>query len=300
MGVVALAGVLVGCTSDDGVGNAGIPNGFDVSDGSRQIGPAIPHGVTHYFNGEPVLDAGFEVVLAVTGDPLEVLNAYVDQARELGLTDVMPKPDARDGEGGDLPCGDGGDRTDDVFTCWMSARTPDRPDPRSMVLAFARGSVDGSQPFSHLTMRFWTTEDNWEHAGVSPVRDEGAVPPVPDSVDPPSNDRTMFDHWGPGEPVAVESGSTLMAELPGHACTAWMPEALLKVTGEARAVLRRYVEQLEGLIQLDSSGILDPIEVEGGQLTVGTAAELGGMSYVFTLFESDDNGDWIRLTSCYD
>jgi len=40
--------------------------------------------------------------------------------------------------------------------------------------------------------------------------------------------------------------------------------------------------------------------VEGGQLTVGTAAELGGMSYVVTLFESDDNGAWIRLTSCYD
>ena len=263
VGVVGLLGVLLGCTSDDGAGDGGIPNGFDVADGSRQIGPAIPHGVTHYFKGEPVLDSGFAVVLAVTGDPLEVMNAYVDQARELGLTDVMPKPDAGDGETGDLHCGDGGDRTDDVFTCWMSARTPDRQDPRIMVLAFGCGSVDGSQPFSHLTMKYWTTETNWEHAGVSAVGDELAVPPVPDSIDPPPNDRTMFDKWGPGEPVAVEDGSTLMAELPGHACTAWMPEALLEVSGEPRDVLRRYVEQLEGLIQLDSSDILEPIDVEG-------------------------------------
>jgi hypothetical protein len=136
------------CGDDDGgSGTTGvgdpIRDGFDVVEGSAMIGRAFPAGVAYLQDGEPVVDDGFRALPVVRDGPRPVIEGYLAQARDLGLSDVE-----------DPSCGEH-ELVDGVYSCSGFARTGDPADPRSVVLSFHRGRVGEATRFmvTHTVFR---------------------------------------------------------------------------------------------------------------------------------------------------
>jgi hypothetical protein len=281
-----------------------IRDGFRVVDGSELIGPAFPIGVAYFFEGEPLVDGGFRAIFEVRGNPRDVINGYLDQARELGLAEGT----AADSEAGHTSepigrawCGDR-DESADEFTCGGFARNRDENNPRSLVLSFARGRVGDTHPFSHLEMRYSTTPLYWENGplveGGLDDADASDPPPVPDDLARPTNESKLFDGWPPVDPIDVLDGTLPVLEMPHFDCTAFTPLAVLEVADDPQGVIADYADQFSKITQEDAQ-IDPPIEVSGGQLRVARASEAGGVSYAAYLFETGQES-WLLIESCYD
>lgn len=102
--VLAIVGVLTGCTGDDDAGDEGptttapatttdpawsppgtaVVAGLVVPDGAALVGAPVAIPVTYTIDGVPTQDPDVRrAVLAVTGDPFAVFDALADQARAL-------------------------------------------------------------------------------------------------------------------------------------------------------------------------------------------------------------------------
>jgi hypothetical protein len=281
-----------------------IRDGFRVVDGSELIGPALPIGVAYFFEGEPVIDGGFRAFFEVRGDPRDVINGYLGQARKLGLSD---------GTAGDSDSGPNSEPIGrawcehrdeyggaDEFACGGFARNGDETDPRSLVLSFARGRVGDNHPFSHLEMRYSTTPTAWETGPLvaGDLNGRPDPPPVPEDLGQPANESTLFAGWPPVEPVDVLDGTLPVLEMPYFDCTAFTPLALLEVTGNPQGVIAAYAEQFSGITQ-EGAQVDPPLDVTGGRLRVARSSEAGGVEYAARLLETDE-GSWLLIESCYD
>jgi hypothetical protein len=283
-----------------------ISDGYRVVDGSELIGPAFPIGVAYVYDGAPVKDSGFRAFFEVRGQPRDVINGYLEQARELGLTE---------GTGADSDAGQtseqvGGARCRhpdllegvDAFTCGGFARNRDANNPRSLVLSFARGRVGDASPFSHLEMRYSTTPLYWEIGplvgGDAGGADGPDTPPAPENLAPSSNMPTLFDGWPPVDPIDVLDGTLPVLQMPNLDCSAFTPLAVLQVTDHPETVIAAYNDQFAAITQ-EAADIDPPVEVDSGQLYVARASEAGGASYNAYLFDTDQE-TWLLIESCYD
>jgi hypothetical protein len=217
-----------------------IAPGFTVVDGTELVGVPIPAFVGRTVNETDVVDHGWRATLILDGDPVEIVDEYLDQAVVAGLDDGDPRPAA---------CAWMADRQ---VTCTTGvARTPDASDPRSLEIRAVRGEVSG-QPVSHLRLRYSTREDVWDDVllwdDVSPPSSggEGAEPPeppddwptLPEAGDP-------FDRaWGGLGVLDVVPGSVLVAQ-PGYGlgCDSTDWSAILRVDGDPETILQQYVDQ---------------------------------------------------------
>jgi hypothetical protein len=126
----------------DSTGAPGTPlgDGFEVADGSVLVGPVFPSsraGVS-----QETIDEGWRALLLVTGDLEDVLNAYVTQARAVGL---FPQPRCDEGTEGLLACTGVDDEATRGIEMWLQrGRGEDAPNPVSHL--FLRYRRTGPQP----------------------------------------------------------------------------------------------------------------------------------------------------------
>jgi hypothetical protein len=301
---LALAGALMlgasACT-DDGPDTfaAGQPirDGFTVAEGSALVAPALPTGVEMSVNNEPVVDDGFIAVLEVRGDPVEVLQRYLDQAAELGMTERSPGDESPDFAGRPEGYGCRAPSNDQVYTCAGFARTPDGERRRSLTLQLWRGTFRDAPPMSHLELRVSTVDVYWSFGADGVQYDTGlAEPPaVPDDLDL-GDDAAAFAHHPVINPVARVPGSRVVADLTTGPSTGLV---LVEVTGDPAEVLVGYAAAFE---EIAGEARRDPTRpVPGGRQTAIHASSAGGVEYQAWLYEPD-GGDrsWLLIRGGYD
>lgn len=301
---LALAGALVlgasACT-DDGpdafAAGQPIRDGFTVAEGSALVAPALPTGVEMSVNNEPVVDGGFIAVLEVRDDPVEVLERYLDQAAELGMTEHTPGDQSPDFAGRPEGYGCRAPSNDQVYTCAGFARTPDGERRRSLTLQLWRGTFRDAPPMSHLELRVSTVDVYWSF-GVDGVQyDTGLAEPPdePDDLDL-GEDAAAFAHHPVINPVARVPGSRVVADLTTGPSTGLV---LVEVTGDPAEVLVGYAAAFE---EIAGEARRDPTRpVPGGRQTAIHASSAGGVEYQAWLYEPD-GGDrsWLLIRGGYD
>lgn len=274
-----------------------IRDGFTVAEGSELVAPALPTGVEMSINNKPVVDDGFIAVLQVQGDPVAVLQRYLDQAAELGMTEHTPGDAGPDFAGRSEGYGCRAPSNDQVYTCAGFARTPDGEPRRSLTMQLWRGAADEAPPMSHLEVRLSTVEAYWSF-GIDGSQHN------PHQVEPPAasddleldDDAAAFAHHPVINPVARVPGSRVVADITTGPSSGLV---VVEVTGEPAEVLAGYAAAFEDIA---GEARQDPTRrVRGGRQTAVHAATAGGVEYQAWLYEPE-SGDraWLLIRGGYD
>ena len=270
-----------------GAGAPGTPlgDGFTVVDGTTLVGDPIPIGVAVVRNGQPILDEGWTATSVVDGgDPVAIIDAYMDQAERAGLTQ-------QPGTGCTLEV--------DVAVCSAFARSPEVAEPRSVSATVVRGRREDLLS-DHVILRYSTTDLSWDHGQQRNDREPNLTTPAPTT-------------WPPlvpvGEPlgtagetthaVVVQDGSRLAA--PAHLNlddTTGGIVAMLEVAGDPRSVLQAYLDHLTGL-GLDASTPQD-LEIGDAVVTSASPSEAGGDHFTLTLVERPGRPTWLVIEGSHD
>ena len=304
-GAAALVGAVLtaagsACT-DDGpdafAAGQPIRDGFTVAEGSELVAPPLPTGVEMSLNNNPVVDDGFIAVLEVRGDPVEVLQRYLDQAAELGMTEHTPGDTSPDFAGRAEGYGCRAADRDQVFTCVGFARTPDGEPRRSLTMQLWRGTFREAPPMSHLELRVSTVDVYWSFGidGLQGDARQVRPPAVPDDLDL-DDDAAAFAEHPVINPVARVQDSRVVADITTGPASGLV---VVEVSGDPAEVLAGYAaafEEIAGEARQDP-----PRGVRGGRQTAVHAATAGGVEYHAWMYEPED-GDraWILIRGGYD
>ncbi|HMJ78092.1 MAG TPA: hypothetical protein VK507_19080, partial [Iamia sp.] len=269
-----------------------IADGFTAVEGVAPIGPALPIGETGSVGGEVIVDEGWTAQAVVDADAVTVVQAYLDQARQLGLDVLVPAADEP------VPCGpEGGPVESAVVVCWGVAAAGSR-DP-NMAVVVRQGEAAGV-PQSHLELRF-SRDAHWFQEELYPTG-ATAEPPGPSDEWPPlagEGELIGADLDGMPNQVRVEPGSRLAGQ-PSVAGAYFGQSAVLEVTGDPAEVLARYREQLVETYGAGNVFDRPDLEVDGATLSVVSAQEAGGDEVTVTLVERPGETPWITMTSGHD
>lgn len=287
-----------------GVG-AQLGNGFSVPEAAFLVGGPLALGVQGTYNGEPLVDAGWEAYLEVPGDPRLVVDEVRRQAEAAGLPLHPMATGDRDPIAFCGPASDG-------YSC-LAAAAADRGDDdhRRLDVSFVRTAGAGARaPQSHLRIRYSDRERPFDPLGrLGPI--DAPLGPRPDPVAsawPPLATTGESFGAGYGDGIAgftVEAGSRLLAPVtsePFDGCTNNAYVAVLAVDGEPDDVLAAYATQVANHVgdePPNSTG--DPLRVANGSLvTVVSAGAPGGDSYGLRLIEPASGTPLLHITTCYD
>lgn len=278
--------------------SAGTPleSGLAVVDGSELVGTVFPAGVGLVRDGQDVVDNGWWATLTLTGDPVEIIAGYLDQAVAAGLDDGSPRqPSCTPSEAG-------------FVTCSGTARTPDPSDPRSLEVTAVRGEVSG-EPISHLRLRYSTLSLLWEQEedATSSSSSVGVErPPPPDDWPPLPGSREPFDpDWAGLNVLRVVPGTVLAAHPAfGLGCEGAEWSAVLRMDGDPEAALTEYADQYRSADPIPfTMNEPDTLDVDGSRtLTtvyglIPTADQNVTLSLVTNQSEPDQPA-WLSVATC--
>ena len=262
-------------------------DGFEVTEGTTLIGDPIPIGVAVVYRGEPIVDDGWTADLLVDGgDPLAIVETYLEQAADAGLVPVV-EPGCR------------ADRGEGVVVCSGAARSLESSPPRSLTVEVVRGRR-GDVYSDHVVVRYATTELYWETPAVwyggeptTEVPDPQPWPTAPNVGEPLGTaGETMTS-------VIVEEGSRLAGptRLQLDDATGGVV-AILEVTGDPASVLESYLDQLvaRGL----QTGEPEVRQIGDATLTTAWAAESGGDGFQLSLVERPERPVWLQISGSHD
>jgi hypothetical protein len=238
-------------------------DGLSVVPGTRLLGTVWPRESGTYDN-TPAEDA-WVASLALTGDPVEVYEAYLDQVQDAGFFIVRNLHDC-------VVSYDAGDRL-----AWTSpgGTEPEGREPTSIGCSFEAAIVEGrstvarayldlsrtaaQHPNGEYASEVSVSVERWA-AGVLPLSSRTrpfdrtpalagrqlvlADPPPRPSIPAPG---AAIDAGGPtGEPLTLVAGSQLLAPVASLSCGTGGFEASLRVADDdARAVVADYRRQVE-------------------------------------------------------
>jgi hypothetical protein len=287
--VVPLVVVVVAGACGDDAGPSVIPSaagpsgtalgdGFEVVEGTTLIGDPVPLGLLAEVDGEPIVDEGWVATSIIDeGGPMDIVEAYADQAASLGLV-ALHEP--------------GCDLDRDVVICSAAARSSDRSEPRSLVVEAVRGRR-ADVVSNHAVVRYGRSGWSWEGAperrrpaggGDLALPDVGRWPPLPGVGDPVGTAGETLRN------VTVQEGSRLAGppRLNLDDATGGVV-AILEVTGEPRSVLDAYGGS-EHHVQ----------QVGDARVTTTRIEEAGGDHFTFTLVERPERPTWLAIEGSHD
>lgn len=278
-------------------GQPGTPlgDGFDVVDGTLLIGDPIPLGrevplpaganVSAPEESSPV-DQGWVASLKIDdGDPVEIMDAYIEQAEAAGMIE-------QPGTGCSLDY-------EPELRCSAFARSPDRDPPVSLGVQFVRGQRN-ELVSDHVIVRY-STADLYCEFGQDSVSDDLDVEILPAPSLPPLTQagEQLPDGGEPLRVLTVEEGSRPAGSphLNVNDATGGIT-AMLEVTDEPARVLTRYREQLAGV---NITG-RDPITqvLNGATVTTLYADQPGGDYFELVLVERSDRPTWLSVKAGHD
>ena len=283
-GVVCL---VAGCSSEPTEagfsGRPGTPlgDGLEVVDGTTLLADPRP-----YLSADGEMAGWLATSVVDGGDPLAVVDAYLDQAEAAGLT---PQ--------GEPTCAP--DPTPTGFICTGFARSGDPADPRSMSVTFLRGQrVDLVS--NHVIVTFSSTDvtsssDMPTSGGGGDVslpdaRPWGQLPEVGEAL-PADGEVTRRIVIQPGSRLAGPPHLSLDDATGGT-------HAIFEVTGEPIAVFDAYLEHLH---DLGLEGAPPTERRSGGVVVTEAFANVAGGDDVFLrLVERPDRPTWLWLSAGHD
>ena len=259
-------------------------DGFTVVEGTTLIGEPIPIGVAVVQSGTPIVDGGWTASLVIEGgDPMEILDAYMNQAEAAGLV-------RQSGPGCMLDRG--------VTICMVFARSSEPTPPRSFTAQIVRGSRDDVLS-DHVVLRFSTTELSWQYG---PTVDEGgpSVPAAPTPWPPlPGVGEGIGTAGELVNDVPVQEGSRLAG--PPHLnlddATGGIV-AVLEVTADPRTVLDAYIDHLVEVTGSTSSP--ESRQIGTAAVTTAYAGDAGGDGFELTLVEREGRPTWLAVSASHD
>jgi hypothetical protein len=259
-------------------------DGFAVVPGTALVGDPIPIGVSVYVSGEPVIDEGWVATSTIEGgDPLDIIDAYLAQAEQAGLTERGRSCALEQG----------------VAECTGSARSPDRVEPRSMSVTVVRGRSEDVVS-DHVVVRYSTAEVFWQfdagQHGGGPVIE---FPDPPDRLPLPDVGESIGTGGETSRSVLVQEGSRLagpprrnLDDVTGGIA------AILEVTGDPREVLQAYLDHLVDLgLEANTPEVL---HIGEAVVTVAYAGESGGDGFGLTLVERPTRPTWLAIEGSHD
>lgn len=270
-------------------------DGFTVADGSALIGAPVPLGTTSVVDGTPVVDEGWKAHLFVSGDPSEVVEAYLEQARAAGM-EVNPVPDdepfAMEGEenppSGYYMCAAVGDMS---VECGATAGDAEG---RCLNLDLVR-----SGRASHLALTLSTNDPFVCEAPSGLAGNSAEDPPSPSTwPDLPGEGNPLGEPWGSLAPIEVQEGSTVVAA-PVARLGCGVVGALLEVEGDPREVAARYAAEIERISRVELGVTTEEVRSGGRTLRRHIAQEGGGgRRFEIDLVTGEDDTAWLYLSGC--
>ncbi|UDY35840.1 hypothetical protein [Dermatobacter hominis] len=296
---------------------AALPDWFTVPEGAVLVGgpftvfPPEPDGMAT----RPDLpeDRSWEAILAVTGNPLDVMKELQQQASALGLV-FQPAGFSNDPVSTATFCRDERDGDHGTYVCralaapWdartISFSNPIPPDQlRAMTIVITQQSGDRDRP-SESTATLTYRDDGVAAWGVvdafgDPAAALGAGPgPPPQPWVPLPKIGSPF---GTGGDFLLERGSDLtIPTLP--ACEGLGLDAVLAVdtqTSDPQVVLDRYVDQALAITPSGEAGRTTARRSIGDVTWVSVSEHgAGDDGYVFAMTQTADGRSSLRITGC--
>ena len=329
---VILAALAAGCSSSVELPSAGsavpaqeelqgpgtsLGEGLAVVEGTNLVGTVWP-SLSGTSDGQGPTDS-WEAVLELTGDPIDVHNAFVDQLRDAGFSIVRGRHD----------CGVTYVSSDRSFYAPPGGAAPEGVDPSEVGCA-AEGAIveDGStvaiargvtrrtaadHPFGVYVSHVSVAVERWApgvRSGSPQARPFDPVPPLAGSQVELSEESTPPSSPGPadpiepdgveGEPLEVVEGSRVLTPVATEWCGTTGYDALVAIDGpEAQAVVDDYRRQIEawGYEQLTS----EPVRFRG-RTAVHTRHGASGAGTVDLVVVDGDQHEpaYLRITRCRD
>lgn len=295
----SVTGVTVGAvepTAAFGPGT-GLGDGFEVTEGSTLIGAPIPLGTTVVLNGEPIVDDGWRAFLYVDGEPEAVVDAYLEQADERGLTPV-PLPDsevfAEEGEAPAQGWGRCGSNDGLGYRCRAAASDGD-----ATCLTVDVMRERGASHLELALMRNYRFDvPCGAPAGVLVLG--GEVVPGPPERWPalPGPGEPFGERWEHLSEIHVQEGSQVVAAPIRHDMCDTVTAALA-VDGEPLEVLDRYVAAFGALMNIEPDVTSERDERAGVVLERRRINEpAGGRSFTADLVVDAEGQGWLYLSGC--
>lgn len=281
-----------------------LPDGFVVAEGTVLIGGAVPTGISHLHNGEPVIDDGWTALLVADGDAPGVVADYVSQGEAQGLImPPVPEPVTEDGE--PIVIGPPGHRfglcaggVEGEYICSAHLRSPDRSSPRSLSIGLTRaGSAEA--PLSHVVLTYGTTDLAWDHGGSPAFGDPRAHDPGPPQSWPalPAPGERFGHQWRVLGDLTVEEGSRVAGPIYADSATSTL--AVLEVTGDPDTVLEAYRDQLER--EVGEASDITHLDVDPDTtLDTVRADEVGGRSFTVKMVRRGREPALLAIMTSYD
>ncbi|MBL8775402.1 MAG: hypothetical protein JNK12_05705 [Acidimicrobiales bacterium] len=330
---VALLALAAGCSSSieqPSAGTAGQPeeeallgpdtplgDGLAVVAGTNLVGTVWP-SLSGTYGGESATES-WEAVLELTGDPVEVHNAYVEQLRDAGFSIVR----------GRHACGVTYVSSDRSFYAPPGGAEPEGADP-SDVGCSVEGAIveDGStvaiarvvtrrtaadHPFGVYVSHVSVEVERWApgvRRGSPQARPFDPVPPLAGSQVELAQEPTPPPTPGPGdliesdgvegEPLEVVEGSRVLTPVATEWCGTTGYDALVAIDGpDAQAVVGDYRRQIEawGYEQLTS----EPVRFRGRAAVLTRHGASGAGTVDLVVVDGDQHEPaYLRITRCRD
>lgn len=237
--------------------------------------------------GADRVEAGWSATTVVDGgDPLAIIDAYLDQAARNGMeaeVAVTCTPDLLPRE----------------VTCTGFARSADPDEPRSLGVTFLRGQR-ADLVSNHVVVVYSTSPETWEWGAPDVGGGRDLSLPAPPTFDPLPGPGEQLPADGEVERrITVQPGSRLAG--PPHLslldATGGI-EAILEVTGDPLAVLDAYIEHLH---ELGLEGSAPTTERAGGTVVTSAFANVAGGDHVaLRLVERAGRPTWLWLSAGHD
>jgi hypothetical protein len=283
--------VLAGTTRGPGTP---LRDGLEVAEGTVLLGTVFPTGAAVSINGVPVEDRGWRASLLVTGDPVEVMRAYLAQAADAGL--------------GEFPDGAGSCKDDEkaYYRCeaWSGVWTAAEGGFFSAVL-HRREAMGATAAVSHLLLTYRNAGRSTSPTTISFTESGAERPsgvPVPSRWEPLAGPGEPFGvGFAPTRPLTVEPGSLLVAP-PGINLDLFDTYvAVLLVTGDPDEVMAAYADQVADLENVSNPPARVRFRRDDGAVVLSTFAEVaGGDSWSLEAVVREGEPTWVLVETTYD
>ncbi|HKY13733.1 MAG TPA: hypothetical protein VJM33_02320 [Microthrixaceae bacterium] len=283
-----------------------LANGLAVAEGTTLIGKVMPIGVSHFFNGEPVVDDGWVATFLIDDDPEAAVEAYMRQAANLGLARIPVAPSTSLAGLTTATC-----TTDPQpyvvneagrYRCAALATGGTEGAPITMAVQADRGAIGPAAFVNQLTLQYSTLEIA-RSALPARLGIAGPAPILPDNwATVVRAGEEIPDNWPYMNGIEIVDGSLPAGPLGMSGCEG--TALTIEVTGDPLAVFDAYQRQYATRTGTPSDAPLAPPEplavADGSTLYRAYPGGIGGESLKISLVLKPGERTWMTMESCND